>query len=302
MNAFRLGLRPFLVLPFLMPARARAADPTTSDCLNANERAIALRIEHKLRASRAELLMCAAASCPADIRTECARKVEEVNGSMPTIVFEVEDGSGNDVSAVKLTMDGELLAERLEGTAVSIDPGGHVFRFEKEGLPPVEKRLIIFEGAKDRRERIVIGGAEATAAGLPTDDASSPSPAAPSPAPDTRGNTQRLLGWTAVGAGGVGLGIGLVFALVKGSKVSERDDICPTGNDCTADDASRINRLTDEARTASTASTVSFIAGGVFVAGGLALVFTAPRSSSAVAVAPAVGARFQGVTVTGSIW
>jgi hypothetical protein len=288
-------------VPLFTTLPARAADPTTSDCLNANEKAISLRNDHKLRAARAELLVCAAASCPADIRTECTRKVEEVNASMPTIVFEVEDESQNHLSAVKLTMDGELLAERLEGTALSIDPGVHVFRFEKEGQRPLDKELVIFEGAKDRRERIVIGGPGGAVA-LPAGGTPVPPPAAPSAPADSAGDTQRLLGWTAVGAGGVGLGVGLVFALIKSGKISERDDICPTGANCTADDAARIERLTDEARSAGTVSTISFIAGGVFVAGGLALVFTAPKSSSAVAVAPALGPGFQGVSVTGSIW
>jgi hypothetical protein len=54
---------------------ARAADPTTADCLAASESALKSGNEHKLRAERSQLLVCAAASCPADLRKECASRV-----------------------------------------------------------------------------------------------------------------------------------------------------------------------------------------------------------------------------------
>ena len=106
-----------------LPLPVYAADPTTADCLNANNRSIDLRNNHRLRAARGQLLICAANNCPADIRKECTRRVDEVNGQIPTIIFEAKDAaSGKDLSAVKVTMDGELIADRLEGTAISIDP------------------------------------------------------------------------------------------------------------------------------------------------------------------------------------
>ena len=112
---------------------ARAADPTTADCLAATESSLALRNEHKLREARAQLLICSAASCPADMRDECTRRVGEVNAAIPTIVFAVKDAAGNDLVAVRVTMDGQPIAERLEGTALSIDPGAHTFTFETTG-------------------------------------------------------------------------------------------------------------------------------------------------------------------------
>jgi hypothetical protein len=44
------------------PMTARAADPTIADCLTANNRSIDLRHDHKFRAARAQLLVCAASS------------------------------------------------------------------------------------------------------------------------------------------------------------------------------------------------------------------------------------------------
>jgi len=44
-----------------------------------------------------------------------------------------EDTTGADTLAVRVTIDGQLLAETLDGKAVPIDPGEHVVRFELAG-------------------------------------------------------------------------------------------------------------------------------------------------------------------------
>ena len=114
----RLALTVAVLSAFAMTDDAvQAADPTTADCLAATESSVKLGDAHKLRAERSQLLMCAAASCPRDIRKDCAGRVEEVNGQIPTIIFAAKDPSGADLNAVKVTMDSEVLTERLEGTA-----------------------------------------------------------------------------------------------------------------------------------------------------------------------------------------
>jgi hypothetical protein len=116
-------LPPSIVLGVgLATSPAHADDPTTADCLGANEAALKSGNEHHLRAERGHLLVCASASCPADVRSECLRRVDEINAAIPTVIFEAKDGAGGDLSAVRVTMDGEVLAERLEGTALSINP------------------------------------------------------------------------------------------------------------------------------------------------------------------------------------
>ena len=47
-------------------------------------------------------------------------------------------------------IDGEVVAERLDGRAVAIDPGEHVFRFERAGMVPAERmalRRLLHAGA-----------------------------------------------------------------------------------------------------------------------------------------------------------
>src|SRR5579863_741315 len=130
---------PQFVVPLLFLAAtpltslAQAADPTTADCLSASEASLKLRGEHRLREARGQLLVCAAASCPEDVRNECVRRIDPVNAAIPTIIFEAKDAAGNDMTAVRVTMDGQPIADRLEGSAISIDPGTHTFRFEAAG-------------------------------------------------------------------------------------------------------------------------------------------------------------------------
>jgi len=141
----------------LLRSSPASADPTTTDCLAGADRALDLRSAHKLRAAREKLLICAAASCPVDIRNECIRRLDQVNAAIPTIVFEMKDGAGNDVGRAKVAVDGLALSDRLEGTALSVDPGEHSFLFEAPGQIAVQKSFVIREAEKERHERIQFG-------------------------------------------------------------------------------------------------------------------------------------------------
>jgi hypothetical protein len=251
---------------------AAAADPTMADCLAASDGSIALRNEHKLRAARAQLLVCAAASCPADIRVECSRHVDEVNAAIPTIVFEAKDTFGNDISAVKVMMDGQPLAERLEGTAISLDPGEHSFTFQAFGQPTIQKQFVILEGQKDRREMVTFG-AGAPAAASAALAAADGSPSAPERGKESA--AQRISGLVVAGIGVAGLGIGALFGFQAMSKRDDATRVCP--NLCASQEG--VN-LWHDAKTAGTVSTVAFVIGGLALAGGAALWFTAPRPSS----------------------
>jgi hypothetical protein len=130
------------------------------------------------------------------------------------------------------------------------------------------------------------------------------------PAPvseDDPGAGRRTLGWLTVGLGAVGLAVGATFGLVALDRRASLQIAC--GGDAGACSASKsqVDDIQSAARTASTVSTVSFIVGGVAVAGGVALVLTAPKRASSQAarrdglrVAPAVGTGGGGMTLVGS--
>jgi hypothetical protein len=255
---------------------ARAAEPTIADCLAANEASIALRGQHKLRAASAQLVICSATSCPTDIRNECVRRAGAVSAATPTIVFEAKDAAGRDLTAVRVTMDGQALVDRLDGTPIAVDPGEHVFAFEAAGQGPVEERLTVRDGEKDRRERVLfvatapVGGAAA--------------PATDRPASAGLG-TQRIAAIAAASVGVAGVAVGAIFGIQSASKHDQAQRACP---DVCADQTSV--DLWSDAQTAGNVSTIAFVVGAAGLVGGAILWFTAkPAAGTAPAAAIGLG-------------
>jgi hypothetical protein len=269
---------------------AHADNPSVGECLSATEAATKLKSQHKLKASRAQLLVCSSASCPGEIRQECAKKIEEVNAAIPSIVFAVKNQAGKDVIAVKVTVDGQVVAERLDGSAIQIDPGAHEVTVEAEGQPPVTESLVVHEGEKDRRESITVGTpAPATTAPSTGGGATTPAPGGGSEKPpeEGSGNGLRVAGLVTAGVGAVGLVLGGVFGAMASSTYSTAKNECgPNLGACKPGNAIKDH---DAAVTDATISTVGFIAGGVLAAGGLTLFFIAPKgnSSPSVGLSPA---------------
>jgi hypothetical protein len=282
----------------VLTTEARAEGTAAEECVAASERSVTLRTDHHLLSARAESLKCARASCPAEVREECTRVVDQLNRAIPTIAFYAKDAEGNDLTDVTVHMDGKELIDHLQGVSQPVDPGEHTFTFETEGFAPVEKKILIVESAKDRRESIVFG---ASGEKVPSEEAAG--------APADRGNLQRILGYTAAGLGVAGLAVGTVFVLQRSSQLSQANGICPTGtclvtpggdpNQVAATNNAQIAKLTDDANRAGTIATAGFIAGGVLLAGGIGLVLTAPKTQERVALSPAVGPGFQGFVTTG---
>jgi hypothetical protein len=285
----RLALALAAVSSFtLVDGVARATPPTTADCLAATESSVKLGNEHKLRAERTRLLVCAATSCPADIRKDCVGRVEAVSAQIPTIIFAASDASGSDLSAVNVTMDGEALTERLDGTALSIDPGEHTFRFASAAplVPAPESPSVVPSPP-------LVELPPAPPPVLAMDTASGTS----------TWNTRKTLALVVGGAGIAGVAIGGIFGGVAASKWSgAKGESCPN---CTQAQFQQATSDQSSATSAATGSTVAFIAGGALVAVGAVLWFTAPSghvtppSATALRVIPEIGPGSGGLVVQG---
>src|SRR5262249_31598684 len=94
-------------------APARAVDRAA--CAAASDQAQQLRDEAKLRAARAQLIICADETCPGVIRKDCAGWLADVEARLPSVVFRVLDPAGKDLVQVKLTVDGKKLTDTLDG-------------------------------------------------------------------------------------------------------------------------------------------------------------------------------------------
>jgi len=117
------------------------------------------------------------------------------------------------------------------------------------------------------------------------------------------GRTQRLLGWTLAGTGGALAITGAVGMLVRKGIVDDYNVQCPGLG--AAQQPADCDQKIDSARTWLTVSIVSFVAGGVLMAGGLTLALTAPRApaktAASIGCAPSgMGAGGGGLACAGS--
>jgi hypothetical protein len=255
-----------------VPLLAAGADPTKAECIASNERAQELRRAEKLTAARELLATCIATSCPATLREDCAQRLTELDAAMPAIVFEVKDAAGADLVAVRVTMDGKPLVEKLGGSAIALDPGQHDFVFQAEGKRSVEKTLLIRENEKARIEKIVMEVEPASATATQGGPTMSTSTAAET-TPGSKKLSPLLFVAGGVGLAGIAGGIGL--ALAEGSKHSALQGEC-NGDVCPPSAQGDL----DSFHTLRTASIVAYAVGAVGVVGAVVLYATAPTESA----------------------
>lgn len=144
----RSALLAVLTASFAFAHTARADDK--ADCVTASEKAQSLRDDHKFLKAREQFLACARDVCPAAVKKDCADQVADLDKRTPTVVVRAKDKTGQDLVAVKVTSDGAPLTDQLDGHAIPLDPGVHTFRFEAAGNEPLEQKVVLAEGERDR--------------------------------------------------------------------------------------------------------------------------------------------------------
>jgi hypothetical protein len=255
----------FLCLALLGTARSAAAagQPTKQECAAANESAQDLRGAGKLRDARTALATCTSASCPGPIREDCAQRLSELEAAQPTVVFDAKSTTGQDLTAVRVTVDERRIVETLDGVAIPLDPGKHNLVFEADGFRRNTALVVVHEGERGRRVRVV----------LQADTPATPPQAPPVVTPKDEGSTQRTVGLSLGAAGGVGVVVGAVFGVLAKVTYDHAETWCPGGvHQCSP------TGLTDgkTAYTEATVSDVAFVVGGALLASGIAFYFTAP--------------------------
>lgn len=253
-------------------AKPAAKGSAKAACLAAHEEALALRGAQKPHAARERLVACARAECPTVVRKECAEQLALVDKDAPTVALEARDEAGMDTTAVKVTMDGQPLADHLTGSAVDVEPGEHVFRFERADGKALEQRVLVVEGDKNRKVTADFAslvpkpppGGEGTPVGPPE------SHAVPT------------LAYVAGGVSIVALGSFVVFALT--GKGSEKDLASSCGPNCSDEQLSPVKR--DYA-----IADVSLVIGLVAAAAAVVLAWPAiagsPQSTASISRRPA---------------
>jgi hypothetical protein len=277
---------------------AACAKSTKKLCVDDNAEAQDLRRSGRFAEAIEHLNRCAARACPAIVRDDCTSRLNDLNLVQPSLVFEVRNPFGMDLVSIRVSMDDQLLTERLDGTPLKVDPGSHVFTFEAPNQPIVTGRILIREGEVARHERVVIGHLLSSAEGA--------SPALNAPiAQESRGparSQRQVLGLSAAGVGVASVVLGTVFGLMARSAWTEAKKAC--GGDAShCSNISDANTNRSEALTDATVSTAAFIAGGVLIAGGAVLYVTGrpqEKMSEGLALAADIKSGSLGAMLRGS--
>jgi hypothetical protein len=218
----------------------------------------------------------AAKAGQADRQSKARARREALEPKLAKLTIFVSERARS-LEGLSVTRDGAPVDQAALGTAVPVDKGRHTvvatageFRFEKE---------VNIEADGAAASVLIEGPAAAVVA--------PPPPGRDVPTEKAGLGAQRTAGIVALGASGVGFGLGAFFGFRAISKKDESNQggHCRDGNRCDAVGVA----LRDEGLTAATVSTVLFIAGGVAAAGGAVLFLTAPRPSSRPSAQVAIG-------------
>jgi hypothetical protein len=195
-----------------------------------------------------------------------------------------------EISSATVTVDGESVPPALLDADRPTDPGDHVIEASAPGYLKASARVSVKEAERksvsvrlDADPNAVVPPPSAAAAEPPPHAAPQPAKAPP---PDTRyaadtsgaassapNRTGAYIAWA---VGGVALAVGAGFGVVAMKGKNDIEANC-TGNVCKSSEQDRL----DDAKAAGNISTVAFIVGGVGVALGTVLFFTASSGSSA---------------------
>ena len=218
-------------------------------------------------------------TAPERLRPDAAANAAKLEPRLPKLVVKA-------TLALEITLDGQVIPWK-PGEAQPIDPGKYVLEANAANYGAFRKEFTAVEG---KTEEVSI------------DLEPIPKPVEPvvvkpvvveSPASS---NTGRKVGIALIGVGGALVIGGGVFGVIAKGRYDDAKDIC--GGDIDACDPTRTGEAQDKvdsARTAGTLSTVSFIAGGAALVGGVILFVRSAKSKPRVALVP----TGNGVAITG---
>jgi len=130
----------------LLSARA-SAEEGAAQCLQAYEDGQNLRRRGDLLSASQKLLTCGGPACPVRMQRDCQRWWDEVQRSLPTVVFRVRGADNASLSGASIAIDGAA-AQPLDGRALQMNPGQHLAVFEHPGYAPLRTPVFITEGEK----------------------------------------------------------------------------------------------------------------------------------------------------------
>jgi hypothetical protein len=238
------------------------------------------------------------------------RKAAELEPKLPTLTIVVPPAA--DRADLQVRRDGEIIGRPGWGTAIPVDPGPHSVDVAASGRVSWHGQVSV-EGPGSQASIEVVplevqsdqaAGSTVSTGGTSTGSAPMALPPAggeqaPTPPAGSPGSGQRTAAFVVGGVAIATLATGSIFGLVAKSNNDDAKGHCPADNACDSQGVS----LTKDAQHAATASTIAFVGGGVLVAAGLVLYFTAPKdaghAATSVGISPLIGAGSGGIMLGG---
>jgi hypothetical protein len=233
------------------------------------------------------------------------KELAELEPRIPYVSVVVQGANAKDVQVLR---DAEALPQGLLGVPHPEDPGTHTFKAMANGMESAPSTILLKEGA---HETVL----------LTLNAVASSEPAQPNKAtgnagfgdngtgdtPSTNGNGPglRIAGYSGIGLGAIGLGVGTYFLVKASSTQKDADNMynnCDMTPGCDLEAISGdITSVDNRAASQRTTGIVSTIVGGAFLATGITLLIVDANgrhseTSAGVRVQPILGLGFAGLS------
>jgi hypothetical protein len=281
---FVLSVVPLVVVT--AAPRTAAADERQV-CVSASEKGQQLRSTGKLVEAREQFNLCGRTECPKLIQQDCTQWMSEVLTSLPSVVPGAKDRKGRDIVDARLSIDGKVVTETLDGKPIVLDPGVHAFLFEAKGAaaaggtPTVMEQVVVKPGEKNRIVTVTFATGDDGGTGAGTGAGGG----ATEPRAEAAKSSPPIAAFVVGGIGIVALGAAGVLGLLANSDARDLRDTCAPN--CKQADV-------DSIQTRYTIGAVTAGVGGVMLITGVVLLIVHGSGSSRTgSSAPSLPFRLQ---------
>jgi hypothetical protein len=223
----RVGIT--LVVLAALDGSARADSKACDDAFA--EAPASVRAGHLL-AGRQALLRCSADGCPGAMRPLCLDDLRSLELRIPSVVLIAKNADGHDLSDVRVSEGTHVLAAELDGRAIDLDPGRHMFHFERSGSDPVVVDVLLAEGEKTRAI-VATFAAPPSASGAPATPEGTPVASRALVGRESSA-TKRPVPWTVYAAAGVALAASAGWAYFGIEGLSDRSALASCKGHCSS--------------------------------------------------------------------
>jgi len=143
-----------LIASLVLAPRTLHAEPDKR-CLAEYESGQRTRLAGDLLAARRSFIICAQATCPEIVNTDCAQWIRELDEQIPTVTAAARWSDGQDVATARVLIDGSVVAKQLDGKPIAVNPGRHRIAIEARGKR-VERTFVASAGERSRVIRLTL--------------------------------------------------------------------------------------------------------------------------------------------------